>query len=62
MVSFAGHRQLDGGCGDGLLVERLAAQAEAVLDIDPDPGASPAPRFGSRRFPTRRSRPPTSKG
>lgn len=34
-----GGRVLDVGCGDGLLLERLAAVAREVVGIDPDPVA-----------------------
>ncbi|MEW5810213.1 MAG: class I SAM-dependent methyltransferase [Actinomycetota bacterium] len=34
-----GRRVLDVGCGDGLLVQRLATVADSVVGIDPDPAA-----------------------
>lgn len=38
-VRRRGGRVLDVGCGEGLLLERLAAVTGEVVGIDPDPGA-----------------------
>jgi 2-polyprenyl-3-methyl-5-hydroxy-6-metoxy-1,4-benzoquinol methylase len=37
--SFAGHRVLEVGCGDGRLTRRYAAAAASVTAVDPDADA-----------------------
>lgn len=39
VVSFAGRRVVEIGCGEGRLTARYAAQAATVLAIDPDADA-----------------------
>jgi 16S rRNA A1518/A1519 N6-dimethyltransferase RsmA/KsgA/DIM1 with predicted DNA glycosylase/AP lyase activity len=38
-ASFARRRVLEVGCGDGRLTRRYAADASAIIAIDPDPDA-----------------------